>query len=550
VSVGDFLIPFVLLLGILIFVHELGHFLVAKAFDVKVEKFSLGFGPALVRRRSGETEYVIGMLPLGGYVKMLGELPGEELPPDERERAFNTKAPWKRIAIALAGPAMNLLLPVFVVAALLMTGIPTLTSRVGAVLPDSPAERAGLLPGDRIVAVEGEPIWRWDDLLAGLRGAPEPQVSIEVERGAERIGFAIARERTPGGAPGPIGVEPRAPAAMIAVTDPAGAGARAGLRTGDVVVSLDGVAVTDLHALRAALERRAAAIDLEVRRRFDGRDETVRLRVDPPGGGGADARDGADDDPLARLGLGAVDFAVHEVTPASPARSAGLRKGDLVLRAGGEPVARAADLQERVRATGGASIELVVLRDGRERSFAVTPVKSVTEGEQGMETHYAIGIQLWTPREDGEWVEEFERNPLVALSRGVVRTGEMFGTIVAGLGHLVTGSVGLKSLAGPIGIGEIAADSFQASWERFFSFMAVISVNLAILNLLPIPVLDGGMILLTVGEWILGRPLSERVREVAQAIGLSLILVLMGFAFWNDLSRHWSRILGFFQDLL
>jgi regulator of sigma E protease len=179
-AVFNTLVPFLLLLGVLIFIHELGHFAVAKWLGVKVEKFSIGFGPSLFARRIGETEYVLAALPLGGFVKMLGEVPGEELPPDEISRAFNARPVWQRIAIALAGPVMNLALPVVLIASILMSGVPTLTSRVGGVLPGSPAERAGILEGDRIVAVNGEEIWRWPDLEDKLDTPGPAEVTLSV----------------------------------------------------------------------------------------------------------------------------------------------------------------------------------------------------------------------------------------------------------------------------------------------------------------------------------------------------------------------------------
>ena len=165
---ADYVIPFILLLGGLIFFHELGHFSVAKWLGVKVERFSIGFGPSIVRKRIGETEYQIAWLPLGGYVKMLGEIPGEELPEAERHRSFNTQAVWKRVAIASAGPAMNFLLPVVLLAGVYMVGMPTATSHVGSVVLDSAAERAGVRGGDRVLAVDGEPVARWGELLDAL----------------------------------------------------------------------------------------------------------------------------------------------------------------------------------------------------------------------------------------------------------------------------------------------------------------------------------------------------------------------------------------------
>ena len=539
-SLGDALLPIVILLGVLIFVHELGHFLVAKLFDVRVERFSLGFGPALLRRTVGETEYVVAALPLGGYVKMLGEVPGEELPEAERERAFNYKPPWQRIAIALAGPAMNVLLPVFVVAGLLMTGIPTLTSRVGAVRPGSPAEQSGLLPGDRIVSVDSAEVWRWKDLTSALRSAEAHAVAIGVERDGEALEFVIERERLEDGGVGPIGVESFAASSMVGVTDEDGLAARAGVRTGDRIDVVNGVEIADRYGLATAIGQAEGALELDVRRSLEDTEERLLLTIRTE-----EART------LEALGLVSADFSVLEVEPASPARAAGLEKGDLFLRVAGQPVVSGEQVRALIRASQGESLELELLRDGQSVSTELSATKRVIPTRDGgMETRFVIGITIGPELAGGEFVDEVIANPFVALWRGVVGTGDMLVLIVRGLIQLFSGSVGIGSLAGPIGIGEIAADTLQRSWADFFSFMAVISVNLAILNLLPIPVLDGGQILLTLAELVRGSPLPDRAREMAQAVGLSLIMVLMGFAFWNDISRNWEGIVGFLRGLV
>ncbi len=539
-SLGDALLPIVILLGVLIFVHELGHFLVAKLFDVQVERFSLGFGPALLRRTVGETEYVLAALPLGGYVKMLGEVPGEELPEAERERAFNYKPPWQRIAIALAGPAMNVLLPVFVVAGLLMTGIPTLTSRVGAVRPGSPAEQSGLLPGDRIVSVDSAEVWRWKDLTSALRSAEAHAVAIGVERDGEALEFVIERERLEDGGVGPIGVESFAASSTVGVTDEDGLAARAGVRTGDRIDAVNGVEIADRYGLATAIGQAEGALELDVRRSLEDTEERLLLTIRTE-----EART------LEALGLVSADFSVLEVEPASPARAAGLEKGDLFLRVAGQPVVSGEQVRALIRASQGESLELELLRDGQSVSTELSATKRVIPTRDGgMETRFVIGITIGPELAGGEFVDEVIANPFVALWRGVVGTGDMLVLIVRGLIQLFSGSVGIGSLAGPIGIGEIAADTLQRSWADFFSFMAVISVNLAILNLLPIPVLDGGQILLTLAEMVRGSPLPNRAREMAQAVGLSLIMVLMGFAFWNDISRNWEGIVGFFRGLV
>ena len=539
-SLGDAILPIVILLGVLIFFHELGHFLVAKLFDVRVERFSLGFGPALLRRTVGETEYVLAALPLGGYVKMLGEVPGEELPQAERERAFNYKPPWQRITIALAGPAMNMLLPVVVVAGLVMTGIPTLTSRVGAVKPGTPAQLSGLLPGDRIVSVDGAEIWRWKDLNTALSSAEAPAVAIGVERNGEALEFVIEREPLGDGGLGPLGVESFAAASMVGVVDEDGLAAMAGVRTGDRIVAVNGVEVADRYGLATALGQAEGALQLEVRRSLEDTEERllVTIRTD-------EARS------LEALGLVSADFSVLGVEPASPARAAGLEEGDLFLRVAGQPVVSREQVRDLIRASAGESLELELLRDGQTVSAELSATKRVIPApDGGMETRFVIGISIGPELTGGEYVDEVIANPFVALWRGVVGTADMFVLIMRGLAQLFSGSGGIGSLAGPIGIGEIAADTLQRSWTDFFSFMAVISVNLAILNLLPIPVLDGGQILLTLAELVRGSPLPERAREMAQALGLSLILVLMGFAFWNDISRNWEGIVGFFRGLV
>jgi regulator of sigma E protease len=184
-GVIDWVLPFLLLLGVLVVVHELGHLVVAKLLGVRCERFSVGLGPPLLRYRYGETEYLIAALPLGGYVRMTGEAPDEEVAPEELARSFYGQSPLRRTAIALGGPVMNLMLSVVVIAAMLMSaGWPVMTSRIGSVLPGSPAERAGLQSGDKIVSINGEEVKRWDEMVQKIRGAGGSPMRIEAERGS------------------------------------------------------------------------------------------------------------------------------------------------------------------------------------------------------------------------------------------------------------------------------------------------------------------------------------------------------------------------------
>jgi regulator of sigma E protease len=535
------LLPFVLLLGVLIFIHELGHFAVAKWLGVKVEKFSIGFGPSLFARRVGETEYVLALLPLGGFVKMLGEIPGEELPPDEVTRAFNARPVWQRIAIALAGPVMNLVLPVFLVATILMGGVPTLTTRVGGVLPGSAAEQAGISEGDRVVAAGGESLWRWSDLETKLEASGAPGLPLTLEKAdGSQVQVTLQREKTDSGAWKDTGLSWHAPEALVGVTDPHGPAAQAGIETGDKIVALGGAPVANMYALRRALAASTGPVELALERPLDGQTEKVVATLrELPG-----ART------LESLGVQPIGVALLGIEPTSPAKSAGLQSKDVVVRIGGELATSADQVREKIWNSGGAPMALAVLRDQRLVDVSVTPTeRPIRTAEGKTETHYGIGITLGATDVGAEYKDEVVRNPLVALGRGVARTGEIFVMILGGIAQLISGAVGMNNLSGPIGIGEIAASAYQESWTQFVWLMAVISVNLAILNLLPIPVLDGGQIVLAAAEGIKGSPLPARARDIAQTVGLSLILLLMGVAFWNDIARHWSGVVSFLTDL-
>ncbi|MCE2390429.1 MAG: RIP metalloprotease RseP [Proteobacteria bacterium] len=536
----DFLLPLILLLLVVIFFHELGHYAVAKWLGVRVERFSLGFGPALLSRTVGETEYRVSALPLGGYVKMTGEMPGEELPEPERARAFNCRPPWQRIAISVAGPAMNVVLPVLLIAGMLMVGVPVATSRIGGVLADTPAERAGLLAGDRVVQIDGREIGEWSELTAALNRSDAPRVALVVERDGGRHSIDVVRERDANGFLGRLGIRQATPAAMVAVPDPDSPAARAGLETGDLVLSVGGDPVNDLEALRNALTQAPAGAELEVERRIEGDLQTLRTSL----------RDAGGDRSLEALGLHPLDFQIRDVNPTTPARRAGLREGDIFLSVDGEALSGKQELVAAVRGSEGRPLAFEILRDGNRLTLEVAPVLTPVLDGEDLETPYALGISLGPQIVGGEMRRRHERNPLKALWAGATQTVMTARMIFRGIGEMVSGSVGMEQIAGPIGIGEIAADTFKSSWLQFLSFMGVISVNLAIVNLLPVPVLDGGAIMLAGLEWIRGGPLPDRLRDFAQTVGLSFILLLMGFAFWNDIARNWEGIVGFFLSLV
>ncbi len=547
-SAIDWTVALMLMLGPLVLIHELGHFVMARLCGVRVLKFSIGFGPTvgigrwrLAWTRHG-TEYVVAWLPLGGFVKMLGEISDDDQPPEVADakpgETLRAKPLWQKLAILFAGPAMNLLLPVAIFTGLLAVGLPRPEAVVGLVEPGSPGARAGLLPGDRILDVGGSPVLWWDAVEEDLRTRPGQIVPIRFERaghsetasldlgarsgldafgGVHEVGWSglgHARLRTVVGVP-----EAEAPAA------------KAGLRSGDRVVAVGSEPVEDWEQLAA---RYAAAgtqgrVDLGVERGTADAPERLVLSVPATGS-------------LAALGVLPASVLISRVSPDSPAEKAGLAPGDLLLTADGSPIGSFASFAEMVRSSGGRTLRITYARDGETRSVTIQP--AMLEADNGLgipEPRYLIGIEAAGTALPGVMGKDVERNPFRSVPRAVGMTYDVTKTFLAGLGKLVTGEVSHKQLSGPIGIAEIAHKAIERGFEAYLSMLVLISINLGVLNLLPIPVLDGGQALLFTIEGVKRSPVSLRTREIVQQVGVTMLVLLMGLAFWNDLSRHLAR---------
>jgi len=343
----------IVVLGVLIFVHELGHFLFAKYFGVGVETFSLGFGPKIYAKTVGETEYRISAFPLGGYVKMVGESKDDELPEEDVHRSFMAKAPLQRMVIVAAGPAFNLIFAYLIFVVVCMIGIPTSTTKIGEVMKDKPAARAGLREGDRVKTINGKPVSRWNDLA------------------------------------------------------------------------------------------------------------------------------------------------------------------QLITESGGKPLA------------------LTVEREGKTFVVQVTPEMRTAKNLLGdMVTSPVIGVMA-----SKEVVTE-RVGPLGAIVKGSEHTWNVTKLTVVAVGKIFTGSISVDNIGGPIMIAKTAGEQAETGLVYFLSFMALLSINLGLLNLLPIPILDGGHLVFYLWELIVGKPINLKAREVAQQIGLALLLGLMVLAFYNDIARY------------
>jgi regulator of sigma E protease len=542
----------VLLLGGLIFVHELGHFLAAKALGVKVVKFSIGFGPRLLGFRRGETEYVVSLLPLGGYVKMAGDEPGAELAPEDRGRGFLEAPPWKRFVIAFAGPAANLAFPVVIYFALALgqNGSMVPGPTLGTVMPGSAAERAGLRAGDRVVSaqVPGKPptpVRYFSDLRQVVGPHAGEPITFTVERAGERIAVQVVPGAEKESNPvetvtrGVIGVSPAWPAAVVAPVRPGAAGPLAPF---DLVVKANGAPVRSLGDLKRAMEAAPCSpLDLEV------------LREDPVGAPGVAVSSYApkalgavptcvDGKPSFAAADPTISTFVAEVTPGSPAAQAGLVRGDAIEAVNGKPVHSFRDLNQLApEFLAGAPVRLA-LSGGREATLV--PAEQEYVDEMTRETRHRVTLGFF-PEQRGlveakALVAEEVRLAVgvgEAAANAVGHLAEVVRLTALGIARIVQGQISFKTVGGPIMLFQIAAQAAQEGWASFLFKMALISVNLGLMNLLPIPVLDGGHIVATAVEAVTRKPLSLRTREVANLVGILLLVFLMIFVFKNDIVR-------------
>nr|WP_320116377.1 RIP metalloprotease RseP [uncultured Desulfuromonas sp.] len=425
----------ILMLGVLVFIHELGHFCVAKLAGVKVLKFSLGFGPRIVSRTWGETEYLISLIPLGGYVQMLGEGVGEEDEPlteEEKKRSFAEKAVSRRMAIVAAGPIMNLLLPLLLLPLAYMVGVnvPTFLNDppcIGYVLETSDAANAGFQTGDCIVSVNDHEVTTWTQTDKALIPLVGTQLHFTIDRQGQTITLDV----------------------------PADNG------------SLEGLQSLGLMPMREAV-----------------------------------------------IGTVSADM---------PAQKAGLQVGDRILRIDETSIDSWYQLHNVIQQLAGKEARFVVHRSGQLMEFAIAP-----KAKNGV---WLIGI---TPQ---QMMEERKYGFFEALQIGVHRTGELIDLTLVFLRKLVAGHVPADNIGGPIMVMQIAGQAAQTDFSTILTVLSFLSIQLGILNLLPIPVLDGGHLFFNLVEIVWRRPLSLRAREVMQQIGLGLLLMLMLLAFYNDIVR-------------
>jgi regulator of sigma E protease len=556
---SSYFFAFVVMIGVLIFVHELGHFLAAKACGIRVLKFSLGFGAPVgigkfrLRWVRGHTEYVVCWIPLGGFVKMLGENLGlGEEEEDERitdadpSESMDAKPVWQKLIVVFAGPMMNLLLPVLIFTAILASGLPQPQSVIGEIEPGSPADSAGLQPGDRVTAVNGDSVKWWREIADATTQEAGGELTIRYERDAVEASVQVPVEKRTRpdvfGEPAPTGwigaYHPRL-RAVVGLADRDLAAYAAGLRSGDLVTSVGGQDVADWYEWSAAYAAAGSAGDVPLTLKR-GREKPESLTVSVPALGD-----------VAKLGLVRADVLIAQVVEGAPAAEAGLQSGDLIRRVNGAAINSFDTFSHIVRQSQGEPLSMSVARDGEEFEVSIAPklVKTDPSGIGMKIPRYRIGIignNMVSVQGSIQVDQVF--NPMIAVPRAVAMTVEITRVFLRGLGKLISGEVPRDQIAGPIGIAEIAGKSLERGWLDYLHTLVLISINLGILNLLPIPILDGGQALIFSIEGIRRAPLSIRTRGFVQQIGVTMLLLIMGLAFWNDISRNWTRVVGWFTE--
>jgi regulator of sigma E protease len=569
------LLYFILLISTLIFVHELGHFAFAKIFGVKVITFSIGFGPTLLRIRGKETEYRIAIVPLGGFVKMLEEAKeGPTVLPEERSRTFEAQSLWKRVVIVLAGPSMNVLFPLFLYGTVFLeVDAATSPPTVGVIIPGRPAD-GPLVTGDRIVAVEGTPVTSFPEVQRVVSARAGKPTRFDILRDAKPMAVTIVpsdesvtfepRELGLTEHVGRVGFHPGFQAAIIGVPRADSPAFRAGLRTFDRIVSINGRKVDRfLDVVNILSANRGDAVVIALERPVDVPhalgglcdvavldSEVVTLTLAPRGVGVAgDGQEGRGKDVLARAGIESADLYVAFVPEGSSEWKAGLRAGDRVTSIDGKPLRLWQSLDDDLELGANKSRTLAWTRAGEAMQGVFQLRKEEWSDEYGQHyERYVFRTTHWTPFAPDESVPE--PSPLLhAARRSIEETGRSIHLTLLTFERLLQGRLSLSSVSGPITVYDIAGRAGAKGTMSFVWIMAFISINIGLVNLLPIPVLDGGHLFFMIIEGVSRRPLPLRVREIASLVGMSMLILLMLIAFKNDVTRRWDVIIGQIHDL-
>ncbi len=542
-------LPGLFMIAVLVLVHEFGHFAAAKIFGIGAPVFSLGFGPRVVGVVWRGTDFRISAIPFGGYVQLAGaDAFGEENAEDEvaREASFTHRPVWQRLIVMAAGPGVNLALPFVLFTGLLMAGRPDWGTHIGQVLPGTVAEQLGMASGDSIVAIDGDDAVVWTDVEQGMarRVGTSGDVRVTLDRDGTPIDVVLpasALQQDHDGRPNllGLGLQPYALSTRVGLASPTAPAALAGLTLGDRILTVDGKEVPDWPALLTALSGSRHAITWE-RQSPEG--------ATSPGAGELVRTDWAplDADRYGNVwGLVPVTLFAQRVEEGAPAQEAGLLADDRFLAIDGQPVLSFYGFIDQVAATlpAGSSvprpIQLDVVRAGEVVSLTMTPRVKVVSGEAyprpiiGVGSYGGVGTAPARARK--------YYGPVEAVVQAASETGDLIARTTAVLGNLFTGrSDPRENLGGPVAIFVTAGEVAELGFFSYATVVGMISVSLGLINLLPVPVLDGGQILFYLVEAVRGRPLSLQLRERVQMIGVVALVVLFVLVTINDVHRWWT----------
>jgi regulator of sigma E protease len=541
-----------LLVGVLVVIHELGHFVAAKLLDVKVLRFSLGYGRPLVRAKLGETEYQIAAFPIGGYVRILG-IEGETGSKADAGRSFASRPLWQRVVIVLAGPAANFLLPV-VIYFIFFAGHTVLPAAViGDVLDGGAAARAGLEPGDRVLEIDGRAVRYWEDIEGAVQHSPGKELHLRVSRG----GKVFERYLTPVedivrhrdgevATQGRVGITHAPFVPLVGVIDAQSPAAHAGLHTGDLVISIDGQPVRNWSDVQHHLDKVSRRTSLVY---FRGTELPGVPQIQLLSAGFADlVPETQVDAKLERhsyTGLEHAEMFVAHVDPGSPADGAGLRPGDLIVALDDKPIVHWLDLDQRLQAEPQKTFKLAWKRAAGNKTETLTAELVQVQRKQLDEFDHTVTSLVFGARNDVDRgtgaMTPIEGRFGYAMSKAIERTGETTRTIVTKFFQILGGDTPSDALGGPLMMYRVASVSGNQGWDSFLLMLALISINLGLINLLPIPMVDGGHLLVFAIEGARRRPLSAKARERLQLVGIILIVLIVILASRNDVIRHLSR---------
>jgi regulator of sigma E protease len=537
-----YIVPMIVLLGLLIFVHELGHFLAAKFYKVGVETFSLGFGPKIIKFVRNGTVYCVSALPLGGYVKMFGDEPGKEISDEDRQRSYLHKPVGQRIVIVLAGPLMNLFFAAILFYWIAWIGDKAVSPTVGEIAPNSVAYETGFRPYDKVVSVNGETVRTWDEIKKTIEQSPGKKLMFSIDRQGETktieakpVSSANDNLFSTADRIGKIkGLTPDLHLPVVGVS-PESAIYRAGLRSGDLITAINGQNIKwfkDIEpTVLEALFNEGGRVDMVVRRFDDFRKRNdfneLTLNLEAPNFTSQD------------LGLFIPETMVAEVQEDSPAAAAGLMRMDHIIQINDNKIFSFEDIITNVSTydPDGEPLSILVQREGEQKIFKIRPQMNSLEGQYGeTENRFTIGVVPILLAMPNTFLHKSE-SVSESAKRALEQTYHWTKVTMLSFVRILQARVSSKNISGIISIGQVAQQSWSLGLNAFLKIMAIISINLFILNLLPIPILDGGHLVLFTLEAIKGSPVSLKKVEIAQQVGFLIILFLMAFALFNDFAR-------------